>query len=220
MSDENSKKEAADEVVSISTFLEGLYGDPLREETIRTARYLIIVSAITMAAVLFNVRLQSTSLIPLDFGQRADVLSMLLSLSVALLLVSFLLRAITDLFRDRETDILVTRYIQGERTKAALAAARDVDADMAEQERQHHEGDHYGPDEPWWDAYIEVKDAADAAVKKVEGRIGNRGAPRILKRARKALEVGVPTVIALLALVLARASLVGFGRALVGAFWA
>ncbi|QOG17535.1 hypothetical protein [Bradyrhizobium sp. SEMIA] len=216
---EESKKEAADEVISPSSFLEGLYGDPLREETMRTARHLVIVSAITMAAVLFNVRLQSTSLIPLDFGQRADVLSMLLSLSVVILLVSFLLRATTDLLRDHETDILVTRYIEGERAGAALAAAQDVDADLAEQERQYHEGDYSGGNDPWWDAYIEVKEAADAAVKKVEGRIGIRRAPRILRRIRKALEVGVPTAIALLALVLARNSLVSFARALVGAFW-
>lgn len=107
-----------------SSFLEALYGDPLQAETTRTGRYLVIASAICMTVVLFNVRLQSTSLIPFDFGSRVDVLPMLLSLAVFLLLLSFSLRAITDLLRDREAAILVTRYVEKERVEAAEKAAR------------------------------------------------------------------------------------------------
>ena len=42
------------------------------------------------AVVVFNVRLQSTSLIPLDFGNRIDVLPMLLALAVVLLILASL----------------------------------------------------------------------------------------------------------------------------------
>src|SRR5258706_13994594 len=108
-------------------FLEALYGDPLRAETMRTGRYLVIASAVSMTVVLFKIRLQSTSLIPLDFGDRIDVLPMLLSLAVFLLLVSFLMRAIRDVFRDREAAALVTRYVEGERVKAARKAAIGID---------------------------------------------------------------------------------------------
>jgi len=62
----------------LTTFREGLYGDPLRPETMRKGHHLIIASAVCAAVVLFKVRLQSTSLVPLDFGNRVDVLPMLL----------------------------------------------------------------------------------------------------------------------------------------------
>jgi hypothetical protein len=78
VSDDNTDKDASSEKLT-SNFLEGLYGDPLRPETMRTGRQLIIASAVCAAVVLFNVRLQSTSLIPLDFGNRIDVLPMLLA---------------------------------------------------------------------------------------------------------------------------------------------
>jgi hypothetical protein len=208
-----TKKDAAAEN-SASSFLEGLYGDPLRADTMRTARYLVIASAICMAVVLFKVRLQSTSLIPLDFGDRVDVLPMLLSLAVLLLLVSFSLRASTDLLRDREAAILVTRYIEGERADAALAGAQDIDREMAEQQEE----DHGGGADPWWETYQEVRDAADAAVRKAEGRIGIRRLPRELRRVRKILEIGVPVVFAIVALILSRASLAKFAGALLSAF--
>jgi hypothetical protein len=152
----------------------------------------------------------------LDFGARADVLSMLLSLAVLLLLVSFLLRATTDLLRDQETAVLVTRYIEEERAKAALAEARAVDESMADQQREDYEGE--SGSDPWRDAYAEVRTAADAAVTKAEQRIGIRRLPRILRIVRKSLEVVVPVVVALLALILSRASLADFARALVTAF--
>ncbi|WP_143271629.1 hypothetical protein [Bradyrhizobium mercantei] len=218
MTDKKTNNDANGDAMSASTFLESLYGDPLSEETMRTARYLIVISAICMTAVLFNVRLQPTSLIPLDFGGRSDVLSMLLVLGVLLLLVNFLLRASTDLLRDRETGVLVTRYIEGERTKAALASARSADDYMVQQEREMREGDYTPDPEPWWDAYGKVEDAANAAVRKAEGRIGIRRLPRVLRHVRKSLEVCVPIAIALLALTLARTSLAGFAKALVGAF--
>lgn len=213
----NEKKEGA-EIASSSGFLEGLYGDPLRKETMRTARYLVITSAICIVVVVFNVRLQSAPLIPLDFGARNDVLPMLLSVAVLVLLISFLLRAVTDLLHDRETALLVVKYIEGERSEAALASARDVEDDLARSERQFHEGPD-GPEEPWWESYTEVREAADAAVKKAEERIGIRRWPRMLREMRKVLEVGVPLLVALLALVLSRASLGGFVRAIVGAFF-
>jgi hypothetical protein len=201
--------------VTASSFLEALYDDPLRAETARTGRYLVIASAIGMTVVLFNVRLQSTSFVPLDFDGRTDVLAMLVSLAVLLLLLSFILRAVTDLFRDHEAVLLVTRYIENERVSAALKAAQETEEGIAESQREQYEG----PSEPnpWWEPYIEIKEAADAAVAKAEARIGVRRFPRQLSRVRKGLEIAIPIVFALVALVLSRASLITFSKALVSA---
>jgi hypothetical protein len=215
VSDDSSDKDASSEKLT-SSFLEGLYGDPLRSETMRTGRHLIIASAVCAAVVLFKVKLQSTSLIPLDFGNRVDVLPMLLSLAVVLLLVSFALRAASDLLRDRETAKLVVEYIEGERVKAAKRAAQETEEGIAESEREYHEGPS-DPD-PWWEPYIAVKEAADLAVLKAERRLGIRRLPRQVRRARKILEVGVPIVFAVLAIVLSRASVYAFGAAFVSAF--
>jgi hypothetical protein len=146
VNDESPEKdETAEELTS--RFLEGLYGDPLRAETMRTGRHLIVASAVCAAVVLFEVRLQSTSLVPLDFGNRIDVLPMLLSLAVVLLLVSFVLRAATDLLRDRETTKLVVEYVEAQRVKAALRGARETEQEIAESDREYHEGPS-DPD-PW-----------------------------------------------------------------------
>ena len=59
MTDEKTDDKQTAEV--ITSFLEALYGDPLRTETMRTGRYLVMASLICMAVVLFKVRLQSTS---------------------------------------------------------------------------------------------------------------------------------------------------------------
>lgn len=111
-------------------FLEGLYGDPLRSDTMRTGRHLVIASAICAAVVLFKVRLQSTGLVPVNFGERVDVLPMLLSFTVVLLLVSFVLRAATDLLRERETTKLVVEYIEAERVEAARQSAQETDREI------------------------------------------------------------------------------------------
>ena len=143
MSDDSpDDKDASSEM--LTTFREGLYGDPLRPETMRTGRHLIIASAVCAAVVLFKVRLQSTSLVPLDFGNRVDVLPMLLGPAVVLLLVSFALRAGTDLLRERETAKLVVEYIEGDRVKAAERAARETEEGIAESEREYRDG----PSEP------------------------------------------------------------------------
>jgi hypothetical protein len=216
VTEETEQKESAE--AAASGFLEALYDDPLRTETTRTGRSLIIVSAICMAVVLFKGRLQPTSLVPLEFGDRVDVLPMLVSLAVLLLLASFALRAATDVFRDREAAVLVTRYIENERVKAALASARATDEEEAASEREYHDG--YPPSEPdpWWEPYVEIKEAADAAVAKAENRIGIRSFPRKLRAVRKILEIGVPLVFAGVALFLSRASLGTFAAALISAF--
>jgi hypothetical protein len=95
---------------------------------------------------------------------------MLLSLAVVLLVVSFVLRAATDILRERETAELVIEYIEGERVKAAKRAAQETEEGIAESEREYHDGPS-DPD-PWWEPYITVKEAADAAVLKAEERLG------------------------------------------------
>jgi hypothetical protein len=211
--DGTEQKESAE--AAASKFLEALYDDPLRTETLRTARYLVITSAICIAVVLFKVNLKSSILNPLDFGERVDVLPMLVALAVLLLSVSFLLRATTDVLRDREAGVLVTRYIENERVKAAEKAARETEEDIAESEHEFHEG----PSErdPWWEPYVEIKEAADAAVSKAENRIGIRRFPRKLREARKIFEIAIPLIFAGIALFLSRASLSTFVAALIAA---
>jgi hypothetical protein len=211
--DRIEQKESAEAVVN--KFLEALYDDPFRTETTRTARSLIITSAVCMAVVLFKVNLKSSIISPLDFGERVDVLPMLLALAVLLLLVSFSLRAMTDWLRDREAGLLVTRYVENERIQAAEKSARDEDRERyAEQDE-----DDYGPYEPspWWEPYISIKEAADAAVSKAENRIGIRRFPRKLREARKILEIAIPLAFAGLALFLSRGSLGVFLAALITA---
>ena len=151
----------------------------------------------------------------MDFGDRVDVLPMLLSVAVLLLLLSFLLRAATDVFRDREAGLLVTRYIESERVKAAEKSALSTEQDIAQ--GQHEE--QYGPSEPdpWWEPYQNIKEAADAAVSKAETRIGVRSNPRRLRGVRKILEMAVPLMFAVVALVISRASLGTFVAALFAA---
>ncbi len=200
-----------------SEFLKALYGDPLSPETFRIGRYLVITSVILMAVILFNVRLQGTSLIPIDFGSRFDVLPMLLSLAVLLLLLSFSLRSVTDVLHDQEAGVLVTRYLENARVKAAQKAARETDDEISETQRQDRY-DGYEPEpDPWWESYYDISKAAEAAVLKAEARIGVRRLPRELRRARKILEIGVPILLALIALALSRGSLSAFSVAMISA---
>lgn len=104
-----------------------------------------------------------------------------------MLLVSFVLRAGTDLLRERETAKLVVEYIEGERVKAAERAARETEEGIAESEREYRDGP--SEPDPWWEPYIAVREAADAAVLKAEKRLGIRRLPQQVRRARKILEV-------------------------------
>jgi len=63
-----------------------------------------------------------------------------------------------------------------------------------------------------------MKKAADAAVLKAAQRLGVRRLPLELRRARKILEVGVPVILAVLAIILSKSSLCTFGSALLSAF--
>lgn len=182
-----------------SNFLEALYGDPLRVETTRAGRNLIIVSTICIATIVFKAKLQPTNLLPVDFGARDDALQMLLSAANILLLVNFLSRAATDVLRDWETSLLVTRYIEGERLAAARKAANEIDTDIFGHQDEGDDG--YEP-EPWWEDVSTVREAATKAVSKAEKRIGIRRWPKTLRRIRVWAEIGAPTVLGILALIL------------------
>ena len=211
--DENKKKDASTEGLTAG-FLEGLYGDPLRAETVRTGRHLIIASAVCTVVVVFNVRLQGTGLVPLDFGNRSDVLAMLLALAVFLLCISFVLRSWTDLLRERETAKLVTKYIEDARVEAARKSAQDAENSFLQDQQDDHE-QYYRDDDPdpWWESYYKVSKAADEAVQRAEERLGMRQLPRQLRHVRTILETGVPIGFALIAIFLSRASSWAFFKA-------
>ncbi|WP_074448599.1 hypothetical protein [Bradyrhizobium yuanmingense] len=182
-------------------FLEGLYGEPLRAETMRTGRHLIIASTICAVVVTFDVQLKGTGLVPLDFGNRPEVLAMLMALAVILLLLSFVLRTWTDLLRERETAKLVTQYIEDERVDAARESAEGADAEELRSRREAlDEPEYYDQEDSNWDAYHKVKDAADAALQKAEDRLRKRRWPLGLRRTWMILEAGLPIVFAAFAI--------------------
>lgn len=196
-------------------FLEALYGDPFREETNRTGRHLIVASSLCVAAVVFGVSFKSSSLIPIDFAEHNEVLPMLLALVVLLMFASFLLRAITDLLRDREVSLLVTRYISDAQLKVAESSARSVDEDISSQTHEEE----FGPSEPdpWWEPYYEVKQKVQDALEKAEQKIGIRRAPVWVRRVRKFAEMAVPCFFAALALYVSRSALWKLGIGVLGA---
>jgi hypothetical protein len=189
-------------------FLEALYGDPLRTETTRAGRHLVIVSVLAISAVIFDAHFQFTNYIPLDFGKHIEALPTLLSVTVLLLALSFAMRATTDLFRDSEAAVLVTRYIEQERTKGAEDAARAVDAEQAASQEEDYNGA-YDPD-PWWEEVSNIRNASDEAVSKAEKRVGLRNKPRKLRALRKWSEAIVPLIFAVLALALTKSYLYDF----------
>ena len=202
--------------IAAGSFLENLYGDPLQAETMRTGRHLIIASAICISVVLFNVRLQSTSMLPFDIGDHSEVLSMLAALAVLLLFVSFVVRAITDVLHDREATVHVTRYIEQERVKAAKEAARAIEDDRY----ISVEDDYDGPerdDEAHWDRVHKIEEEANSAVSKAEARVGIRKMPRAVRLIRKCLEIGFPVIFAIVALILSRSNLLAFAYSLFSA---
>ncbi|MGN6284522.1 MAG: hypothetical protein ACTHM2_05160 [Afipia sp.] len=199
-----------DNQATTAEFLEGLYGDPFRPETSRTGRHLVIASAISIAASIFNVQLHGTSLIPINFGERTDVLPMLLALTVILLALSFILRAASDLFRDREIGLLVLHYIERIRVETARKSARETDAEVYEKQ---YEDDGSAPD-PWWEPYFEIKEKSNAAVAKAEERIGLRRMPRAFRQVRRALEMIIPIAFAVIAIAISWHHLIAFGCAL------
>jgi hypothetical protein len=211
MSDDQKTKD--DAWRSPAEFLEALYGDPFRPETVRTGRHVVIASIGCIAVVLFRVRLTSSSLLPVDFGERPDVLPMLLALAVLMLLAIFLMRAFTDLLHDQEVAVLVTRYIERARMDAAKASAQAQDDLMADAQEIMDHGPHEG--DPWWEHYHEIKNTAEQAVANAEARLGLRRLPQSLRRTRKWLEFGIPLVFALVALLLAKHSLFAFAAALI-----
>lgn len=211
MSDEQKAEALANSQTATADFLEGLYGDPYRPETSRNGRHLVIASAISIAASIFNVKLTGTSLIPVDFGARADVLPMLLSLAVLLLGLSFALRAVADLLRDREIGLLVLRYIESVRVQAARKAAQEAEEGIYSP--QHDDEDPGGPD-PWWEPYIKLKEASDAAVEKAEENIGARDLPRFFRKVRRVIEVALPIAFAIVALRISWKHFVSLGDAL------
>gem|GEM_PF-6634086 len=128
---------------------------------------------------------------------------MLLALAVLLLLASFIMRASSDLLRDREVGVLVTRYIERQRTEAAEAEARAAEESIFA--RVEEEGS--SEPDPWWEPYYAIKEAADKAVAEAERRLGIRRTPLYVRQIRKWLEVGLPVTLALIAVFLSLPSL-------------
>lgn len=190
-------------------FLEALYGDPLRRETSRAGILLTVVGLAEIAVLLFGGKLTATSFFPVSFGDRADVLPMLMALVVLLLTVGFALRALTDFFRSKEARLLIARYVEHERVAAVERSARAIDEQQPEQEG---EGD--SEPDPWWVPVFDAQQAAERNIRRLEERLGLRRAPRVLRAIRLWAEIGVPLLIGCYGIVTSMPQLLALGRAL------
>lgn len=184
-------------------FFEALYGEPLKPDTSKAGRLLVVVSLVALLVVLFDAQFTATSVFPISFSNRSNALPASLCAIVFLLTISFALKAWVDLCREREAELLVTKYLESERVRSAQRAARKLD----EQEPNPHEGESW--QDPWWESYSDIKDAAEKAVSNLEEELGHRVGPRRLRRAKLILEVAIPFVMGLSAIILSALRLAG-----------
>lgn len=169
------------------SFIDTLYGDPVRPETVKAGRNLTIGSLLLLAVSKFGAQLQSTSLFPVTF-QNPDVLPTVLAIVVALLLLNFLGRVVMDVGLLVEGDQRIAKYIWDAKVAAAVGAASDVDDDIS---RQHDDEGSPDPD-PWWDEVGKVREAAQMAEEKIEAKLGRRSAFRLVRYLRGLAEVNYP----------------------------
>lgn len=196
--------ESPDKKPSDIEFLESLYGEPLRQATSRAGKTLVIAGLAAIAIVKFNGRYEKTNAFPLIFDHAEEILLWAALIGVFLLVVNFLLKALTDLAREKEAELLVARYLESVRVDAAVRVARAID----DQEPDPREEERPEPD-PWWEEVGKVREAAENAVIEKEKRLGLRKKPLLLRRIRVLAEVSAPLIIGLIALFVASQRIVG-----------
>lgn len=188
-----------DNKLTEQAFITALYERPVSKETSRTGQVAVVLGFIELVVVYFGATLEPTSAWPIKFPNSGTVLPLVLFCALVLLLASFSMQAIADFFRSRETGLLITRYINQQKKEAAYAEAAAIDEHI-------HAGqipdDGYDPD-AWWEEASKVARAAEEAVTKVEGKLGGRAGPRMLRQIRICAELIVPLAVGIAALVAA-----------------
>ncbi|WP_296170192.1 hypothetical protein [uncultured Brevundimonas sp.] len=175
-------------------FIDTLYGDPVRDSTIKASRNLLVASLLLIAVMKFGAQVQSTSLFPVVF-KEPDVLPTLLAVLVGLLLTNFFGRVLMDIGLFFEGERRIERFIGKAQIDAAVKSAREIDDSI---DTDSDEG-HPDPD-PWWEEVGKIRAAAQAAEGSIEKRLGRRTGVRIVRNIRAAGEVLVPLAFAIVAL--------------------
>jgi hypothetical protein len=177
-------------------FIETLYGDPVRGTTSSAGRNLLVASLLLIAVMKFGAQVQSTALFPISFS-KADVLPTVLAAIVALLMINFLGRALTDIGLFIEGERRIDRFTWDERVSAAVGAARGVDDSI---DADHQSG--YDDPEPWWEEVGKVRQAAEKAREAIEVRLGRSLAVRVVRHVRLFGEATVPVIFGIASLAL------------------
>jgi len=180
-------------------FIDTLYGDPVRDSTLKASRNLLVSSLLLIAVMKFGAQVQSTPLFPVTF-KEPDVLPTLLSVLVSLLLINFLGRVFMDAGLFFEGERRIERFIWRSQVDEAVKSAREIDESI----EYSDEGD---PDpDSWWEEVGKIRAAAQAAEDAIEKRLGRRTAIRRVRYIRAGGEVFVPLFFAVVALCLSAPS--------------
>lgn len=172
-----------------------IYGDTLKPSTQKSSVILIVLSLVAFSVASLKARLVVGSLVPIDFGEQSEVLPGMLGAFTMLACLDFMLKSFSDILLEREKRALVDKYIEDERKKTALAAAKRIDHAIY-QDQQEDEGVFQ---DPWYEDYETVRTEADERVASIQAKLGTRRGPRWFRTGRIATEVAVPIFFAAVA---------------------
>jgi hypothetical protein len=190
-----------------------LYGEAFSEASQKNGRTLLVVATLTLITTVFDVDVKSTPLLPLDFSNHPESLLIFLAISNVALLVSYCIRAGSDLVRAAEEWAEAKKQIEIERIRRALESARDVDRAISEAEPS----DRYDPViDDWWESYQEAANSGIEKIRALEARIARRRIPIAMRWSRLVFFGGLPLVAAVLALAHTWREVIEFVRAILG----
>ena len=187
-----------------AAFIETLYGEVLRERTVKTAKHLNISGAMTIMVVAFGLKIKSTPWMPIEFGDRQDALSMFLAASTLSLTIIMAMRVSIDLMLFRENWFSAAKYISAQKVEWSRQCAASID-DMA-----YDRSDEEPPPDDWWENHYHVAQREKGKLDKMTNRINRRGLPIAVRFVVLITEALGPLLIGGFALWLARGALAQF----------
>jgi hypothetical protein len=165
-----SMPEEAERPINLDAIRAAIYGDAFSDATRKSGNSLLIVAAIALVAVLYNITPVSTSAVPFDFSKHPDSLKSVLAFANIILLVNYALRAINDVSRTRTDWAIVQGEMQRESVRRSLEEAQETDQQILGQDPNQE--DDMDPD-PWWERYIEESARAKGVIKRLRDKIDN-----------------------------------------------
>jgi len=157
-----------------------LYGEALSDKTLKAGRNLALVAVATLSVSVFNISLKAIPMLPLDFSKQPTALEMFLAVVNLALLGAFVLRAWPDLLRTREDWVDYVKFSERKRIKAAWTKA-----DKEESKNMAEMSDDFQIEPDGWQKYvIDIEDAAEERITKLEAQFGDRKVPKAVRHAR------------------------------------